>query len=1089
MQRILIANRGEIAGRVARAVRELGHAPVIVAPQDDRHSHHLRFGDEAVTLPGQGPAAYLDIAAIIAAAREAGAGSIHPGYGFLSESAQFARACADAGLVFIGPSPSALALLGDKTRARSLAEQTGVPVPQGRDGPVTLEQAHDFLASLGPGRGMMIKAIAGGGGRGTHPVRSAEQIDAVFARCKAEATAAFGSGELYLEELIERARHVEVQIIRDHSGAASHVFERECTLQRRRQKLVEVAPSPWIDDAMRAQLFAASHALAEASGVTGLTTFEFLVSDPAEGETQGGFVFIEANPRLQVEHTVSEEISGIDLVQAQIEVAFGRSISELAIPEKVAAGPRGFAVQLRINAEAIEADGSVKPATGELTLFEPPMGPGIRIDGCGHRGFRPHPAYDALLAKLVVHAETADFAKLLGRARIALEEFRIVGCASNQAFLAALLDRQEVREGHWDTELVDRHMTELAARAVGLADRFAAAPDDAAAQAARAPVAERAVPDGMLGVKSPIAGVLVSFAVSEGERIGGSAELALVEAMKMQHAIPAPRDAEIVQLLAKPGAMVGEGELVAILLPADGADAAGCEAASQDPDHLRPDLAALHARKALLRDEARPEATAKMHARGRRTARENVADLCDAASFVEFGGLAIAAQRARRSADELRRYSPADGMIAGVGSVNGESFAAGRARCAVMAYDYSVFAGTQGAYNHKKKDHLFELAHRQRLPLVMFAGGGGGRPGETDIRLGLDVTTFGQFGKLKGQVPIIAIVCGPCFAGNAALAGCADIIIATRDANLGMGGPAMIEGGGLGAVKASEIGPAAMQAANGVVDILVDDGAEAVRVARQCLAAFQGKVAGLSSSDPRLLRSAVPENRLRVYDVRRVIEGLVDAGSFIELKGAFGQAMVTGLARIDGTACGFMANNPANASGAINADAAEKASDFLALCESWRLPVISLCDTPGFMVGLEAERQKQVKQSCRLFTQGANLSVPLFTIVLRKAYGLGAQAMAGGSFRMPVQAVSWPTGEFGAMGFEGAVALGFRKELEAIADPAEKEAFFQRKLAEMYAENSAIAAAEHFEIDDVIDPAETRDWLILGLATARLEPR
>ncbi len=1078
----MIANRGEVAIRVARAARELGHSVVTVAPDDDRRSHHLHFGDHNLVLPGKGPAAYLDVESVIGIARQAGATAIHPGYGFLSESARFAQACLDAGLIFIGPPPLALAELGDKTRARNLAKGLDVPVPRGLDGPVTLEQAREFFAALGPGKGMMIKAIAGGGGRGTHPVRLAAEIDQTFARCAAEAAAAFGSGDLYLEELIEQARHIEVQILRDHFGATSHVFERECTLQRRRQKLIEVAPSPWIDDALRAQLYAASAAMAEASGLTGLTTFEFMVR--ASGEGQGGsrFAFIEANPRLQVEHTVSEAISGIDLVQAQIDVALGTPISALGIAEKVASGPRGHAIQLRINAEEIGAQGTLKPATGELTAFEPPMGPGIRIDSCGHRGFRPNPSYDALLAKLVIHGESGDFAKALSRARISLEEFRIAGCATNQAFLAALLERDEVREGRWDTEFVDRNLAELAAGATDLALRFGApiGCENPEKQGDDGPARE--LPEGSVGLRSPISGVLIAMSAGEGDEVRQGEEIALVEAMKMQQGVTAPLGATILEILVQPGTMLAEGELIAILQPGDGAETSIQDISTLDADHIRSDLAELRRRKELLDDDARPEAVAKIHARGRRTARENVADLCDADTFVEYGGLSFAAQRQRRPVDELRRYSPADGMIAGIGSVNGDRFEARRARCVVIAYDYSVFAGTQGALNHKKKDRLFELAYRQRLPVVMFAGGGGGRPGETDIRLGLDVTTFGQFGKLKGRVPIIAIVCGPCFAGNAALAGCADIIIATRNANLGMGGPAMIEGGGLGVVAATDIGPAAMQAANGVVDIVVADEAEAVRVARQCLAAFQGEVAEAMVPDQRQLRHAVPENRLRVYDVRTVIEGLADHGSFIELKGAFGKAMATGLVRIGGMPCGIMANNPMHGSGAIDADAAEKAADFLEFCDGWGLPVISLCDTPGFMVGLEAERRKQVKQSCRLFTQGANLSVPLFSIVLRKAYGLGAQAMAGGSFHMPCQAAAWPTGEFGAMGFEGAVRLGYRKELDAMVDAAEREAFFKQKLDELYEENSALAVAEYFEIDDVIDPAQTRDWLIQGLA-------
>lgn len=1078
-QRLLIANRGEIAIRIARAAKEMSYDVVTVSPDDDAGSRHAEFGDQHIVLPGRGVAAYLDIDATVEAARKSGATAVHPGYGFLSESGTFSKACEDAGLIFIGPSPAALDALGDKSRARAVAQSVGAPVPRGLDGPITLEDAEKLLTLLGSDRALMLKAVSGGGGRGTRPVRDASELKRAYEICEAEALAAFGNDALYVEELIECARHIEVQILCDQYGDVAHAFERECTLQRRRQKLIEIAPSPSIGAELRRRLISVSQELAKAVGLCGLATFEFLVW--GECSNDQSFVFIEANPRLQVEHTVSEEITGLDLVQIQIALAFGERLADLGVEKKTMQGPRGYAVQLRINAESINEEGEPRPSVGALSVFEPPTGPGVRIDTCGHVGYRPNPAYDSLLAKLIVHSEGASFADILTRARRALDEFRLSGSETNQAFMAALLSREDIAENRFDTEYIDRNNGEIAAAAHALKPRYNVEDGDHGRPGAGRKPEGVIVPDDYVGVRAPLAGVVVSLSVIEGASVRGGDEVMLIEAMKMQHEVRAPESGVIERLLVEPGQSLNEGEVLAFLRPAAAESLDAQETEAVDVDHIRPDLADLLRSKDALRDVHRPDAVAKMRDRGRRMARQNVEDLCDIGSFHEFGALTFAAQRARRSVEDLRAYSPADGMIAGIGSVNGERFGQERARCAVVAYDYTVFAGTQGAHNHKKKDRIFDVAYRSRLPLIIFGGGGGGRPGETDIRLGLDVPTFARFAKLKGAAPIISIVSGPCFAGNAALVGCADFLIATPDANIGMGGPAMIEGGGLGAVSAKEIGPVGLQSENGTVDVVVRDEAEAVATAKKFLSYFQGDVDEDEAPDQRLLRHIVPENRMRVYAVRDVIHGLADNNSVLELKPEFGRSMVTVFARIGGRAIGIIANDTMVLSGAIDADAAEKASSFLSLCERHDMPVLSLCDTPGFMVGPDAERAGQVKKSCRLFVEGANLTVPFFAVVLRKAYGLGAQAMVGGSFHAPLFSVSWPTGEFGGMGFEGAVRLGFRKELEAISDPEERDAFFHEKVQELYEENKATTVAEYVEIDDVIDPAETRKWINSGL--------
>jgi acetyl-CoA carboxylase carboxyltransferase component len=509
----------------------------------------------------------------------------------------------------------------------------------------------------------------------------------------------------------------------------------------------------------------------------------------------------------------------------------------------------------------------------------------------------------------------------------------------------------------------------------------------------------------------------------------------------------------------------------------------GAEAAAGPA--VRPELEQLRARLHATTDAARPEAVARRRQAGQRTARENVADLVDEGSFVEYGGLAVAAQRQRHSVDELVRKSPADGIVCGVGTVNRGLVGEDRARAAVLAYDYTVFAGTQGAMGHKKLDRMLRLAADWRLPVVLFAEGGGGRPNDTDMPIvaGLDTPSFLAFASLSGLVPRVGIAAGRCFAGNAALLGCADVIIAAENSSIGMGGPAMIEGGGLGVFTPEEVGPIDVQCKNGVVDVRVRDEREAVAVAKKYLAYFQGSLADWACADQAPLRDALPERRRRAYKIRPIIETIVDAGSALELRRDFGRSVVTALARVEGRPVGVVANDPFHLGGALDADASDKAARFFQLCDAFGLPIVSLCDTPGFMVGPPAEATALVRHVSRMFVAAGSLSVPFFTVVLRKGYGLGAQAMAGGHLHAPFFSVAWPTGEFGAMNLEGAVRLSMKKEL-AGADPAAYEAAFQAKVAEAYERGKAINMASLLEIDAVIDPADTRAWLARGLKAA-----
>ena len=1075
---LLIANRGEIAIRIARACADLEIRSVAVFAEDDDASLHTRKADLAVPLKGRGVPAYLDMDQLIAIAAAQGCDAIHPGYGFLAENAEFARRCQAAGITFIGPAPEVLELFGDKAAARALAERCGVPLVAGINQAVSLEQAQAFCSEHGA---VMLKALAGGGGRGMRAVFEPAALAEAYARCQSEAQAAFGNGALYIEQLVSDARHIEVQVLGDGSGAVSHLWERDCSLQRRNQKLVEIAPSPDLDSNVRDAMIAAALQLAAEVKYCGIGTFEFLL-DAAQ---PGRFYFMEANPRVQVEHTVSEQVTGIDLLHTQLKLVAGQSLAALGLLQPPAV--QGFAVQLRINLETLHADGSTRPAVGTLTAFDPPSGPGLRVDGYGYAGYPVSPSYDSLLAKLI--AQGADYPAALRRAYRALSEFRLEGVANNLHLLQNLLRHPAVQRHQVNTRFVENQLTELLApQPQAHAHRYFAVSSASVAATLHSVDA----PPGSVPLTTPNTGVLVCLEVAEGDAVAAGQSIAVLEAMKMEFVVKASHSGIVRALAAQPGDTLAEGQPLLFIEPAEVDGSAQHDEQSLDLAHIRADLAEVLERHALLTDARRPEAVAKRRKSGQRSARENLADLLDDGSFSEYGALALAAQRRRRSTEELLQLSPADGLIAGIGTVNAAAFGSQAARCMSIAYDYTVFAGTQGVINHKKTDRMLQLAEQWRLPLVLFAEGGGGRPGDTDFVgvAGLDCHTFVGMAKLSGLVPLVGVVSGRCFAGNAALLGCCDVIIATENATIGMAGPAMIEGGGLGRFTPEQVGPVSVQGPNGVIDVQVADEAAAVQVAKQYLSYFQGPLADWQCRDQRELRQLIPENRLRVYDIRQVIATLADADSVLELRRAFAPGLITALIRIEGRPFGLLANNPAHLGGAIDAQAGDKAARFMQLCDAFDIPLLSLCDTPGFMVGPEAEKQATVRHISRMFVAAASLTVPFFTVVLRKGYGLGAQAMAAGSFHSPLFTIAWPSGEFGAMGLEGAVRLGFAKELAAQTDAVAQKALFDKLVAKAYEQGKGLNMASYLEIDAVIDPAETRAWLLRGLnATPPTAPR
>ncbi|MEO8539382.1 MAG: carboxyl transferase domain-containing protein [bacterium] len=1136
LHKLLVANRGEIAIRIARGAAEKGLRTVAVYSSDDAESLHTRKADEAFDLGADGAAAYLDMDRIIEITKASGCDAIHPGYGFLSENAEFATRCVAAGITFVGPRPEILALFGNKVRARELASNAGVPVLRGSPEAVTLEEARSFFASLAPGQAMMLKAVAGGGGRGTRAVESIDALDSAYNRCRSEALASFGNGDVYAEQLVRVARHIEVQIIGDGSGAVSHLWERECSLQRRFQKVVEVAPSPGLPPGLRQRITEAAVHAASAAKYDSLGTFEFLV-DAVDVSDGSDFFFIEANARLQVEHTVTEEVLGLDLVHIQLELAAGRSLAEMGLVQANVPSPRGFAMQARVNMERMGPDGAARPTGGTLTAFEVPSGPGLRTDSFGYAGYTTSPRFDSLLAKVIAHSPTADFRDVVAKTYRGLSEFRIEGVATNIPFLQNLLSHPSVQAGTVHTRFIEESIGELLDPPESHRPLFFAAPAAMAAEPARrlagvkvdardplavldygrgggdsaparkaepaAPIATKSewgdAPDGTTGISAPLQGTIVSVDVSEGDTVRAGQQLLVMEAMKMEHVISATVAGTVRQLTVAAGDTVFEGHPLVFLEASENDDGQVSESVTIDLDYVRPDLQLIHDRHAAALDAARPDAVARRRKTNQRTARENVDDLVDAGTWVETGSLVLTPATGLPMEEVIGKFAT-DGMVTGFGNINGELFPERDTRAAVLAYDYSVLAGTQGPLNHIKTDRMLELAEKWRIPVVLFTEGGGGRAGTGGNRTGgssvsgggggeffggrpLDTPTFSTMARLSGTVPVVGINSGRCFAGNAALLGCCDVIIATEDSNIGMGGPAMIEGGNLGVFLPEEVGPMSVQVPNGVVDIAVADEAEAVKVAKQYLSYFQGAVKHWECADQRHLRNCIPENRLRIYDVRQVIETLADSGSFLELRREYGPGMVTGFLRIEGRPMGIIANNPAFLAGAIDSDGSDKAARFMQLLDAFDIPLLVLCDTPGMMVGPEVEKTALVRHCSRLFVTGANLTIPMFTIVLRKAYGLGAQAMTGGSFKDPFFAVAWPTAEFGGMGLEGQVKLGFRNELANIADPGERLARYETLVARAYERSRAIHQGVSFQVDDVIDPADTRFWVANGLRT------
>lgn len=991
-------------------------------------------GDASFMLPGSGAGAYLDAKAIIAAAVDNECELVHPGYGFLSEDPDFAEECARAGLTFVGPRAGSLRMFGDKLRAREAAARAGLAVLPAQDEVTTWERAHDFMESIG-GAPVVIKARSAGGGRGIRVVTEPSLLQAAYERCRSEALRASGSDEVYVEQCVVRARHIEVQVAGD-GGTVTVLGDRDCSLQHRQQKILEIGPAPGLDGPVRQRIWEQARTLVQQCQYVGVGTVEFLLD-----RESGSAWFLEVNPRLQVEHAVTEETTRCDLVAAQLLLAQGHDLDGAGLPSTPVI--EGVAVEARIN-----LTGGGAQAVRRLRM---PGAPDVRVETHLREGLAVSEAFDPLLAKVIVTRPDGNLGRAADRLAEVLAGIEIDGPSTNLAMLGSVLAAGAIHPDRLDIGFVE-DLQDQSSR-----DR-AAGP-----------------------VTSPQSGTVVEVPVSLGDRVGPGTTLAVVEAMKLEHAITAPTWSVVADVKVAVGSSVSVGdELVSLRADATRDD-------GPPPAEQMAELEALRTlleRRALVEDAARPDALRKRHEAGQRTARESVRALLGGGAFHEYGALAVAAQRSRRPLEELERETPADGIVTGLGTLVLPDV--GPFEVAVVAHDYTVLAGTQGLQGHRKAERMLEIAVRRGTPVVVYAEGGGGRPGDTDNMAratGMDLGTFTAMARTNGLVPSVGIAAGRCFAGNAVLLGLCDLVIATADANIGLGGPVMIEGAGMGWVSPEEIGPAHDQHRNGVVDVLVADEDDATETARQFLGLLKGVATRWEAADQDALRTVVPHQRRRSYDVRALVATLCDANSVLELRAGFGRSAYIALARIEGRTVGILANDVLHLGGAIDADAADKFARFLQLCDAHGIPVLSLCDTPGFMVGPDSEKQAAVRHVSRMLAVAPNLQVPFMCVVTRRSYGLGGQAMAGGSYRVPDAIVAWPTGDIGAMGPEGAARLAYRKELDAIPDGPEREAEVRRLALAYRSQGSALNAASVFEIDEVIDPAETRSWVV-GVLTS-----
>lgn len=1111
LKRVLIANRGEIAIRIARAASELGMESVSVHAAVDALALHTRYTTETHEVTGDGAVgAYLAIDEMLRVAAATGCDCVHPGYGFLSENAEFARRCVEAGLTFIGPSAEALSLFGDKVASRDLAVAQGIPVVPGS--PAALTSAADAAAFAAEvGYPVMLKAAAGGGGRGMRAVHAADELAEAFERCQSEAESAFGNGAVFIEKLVERPRHIEVQVLADSAGNTVHLYERDCSVQLRNQKVVEIAPAAGLDPALRAQLHADAIKLVRAAGYVNAGTVEFLIV-PETGE----YYFIECNPRIQVEHTVTEQVTGVDLMEAQFHVADGGLLADLGL-DGALPPPRGFSVQARVVAQG----------AGTISGYKEPSGAGLRVDACGYLGYAPPPQFDPLLGKLIVSTVRGDITAAVDKARRAITEYHIAGLPTNLAQLEAILGHADVRAGDARTTLLGEAPDLLSARP-GASDTLslydAQARNVGAGGTGRSstavevtPMPELGVPDGARGIPAPMASTVVRVEVSEGAEVSLGGALLVVNAMKMETVISAPCAGIVVAIQPlSEGDAIGEGQVVAVVVPAEG-EAAQTSAASSD-QNWGPMLDEVATLRRLAEERLQPDSldpgVVRQRSRGKLTCRDRILLLLDDGSFREVGS--VAGFASYDDYGDIEAFTPAN-SVGGWGRIHGRT-------TIVCADDFTSRGGHADGAIGAKSGYLDRLSIEMRAPSVRLLDGssGGGsvaamvpaqkKDGESSakessgaIKAGRPRVAGGGGSFLPGHlgsnmyaeqlstVPVVNMLLGSVVGIGAAKAVLGHFSVMVRDVSqLFVAGPPVVAHAMGYEITKEDLGGWHIHCTNGSVDNLAETEAEAVEQTRRFLSYLPASVheappvLAPNPDDPpdrreEELFTLIPRKRTTTFDVRHAISLMADKGSFFEVGPLWGTDQVTGFARFNGHPVGVIASDSQHVNGgALTAKGCDKLKRHLDLCDLFHLPVLNLVDNPGFAVGLEHEMAGTIRKGGEWMVAFAQVEIPIFTVVMRRSFGVAGNNYATPRSR-PAMRVAWPAADVGGIPPEGGIEAAYKRQLAEAEDP---EALRAELNARIESARGPVGPLNKFQIEEMIDPRDTRRYICewIGLA-------
>ena len=1047
MSTVLVANRGEIAVRIIDAVHAVGMTAATIYTSDD--DAHIRHADHAVLLDGVGAGPYLDIEQVIQAVKQSGATFLHPGYGFLSENAELARACAAAGVVFIGPSAEVLEVFGDKAKARQLAEAQDVPVVPGTRLSPSPAETEEFLSTHGS---VMIKATAGGGGRGLRRVSRATDLPTMIEECAREAEQYFGSREFFLEKYIEAPRHIEIQVISDGSSS-QHLGERDCSVQRRNQKVVEIAPSPDLDPDLRSRMTGAALRIAETAGLSSLATVEFLVSGD-------DFYFMEVNPRLQVEHTVTEEVTGVDLVAAQLRIALGQSLDELGLSNPPAVN--GFAVQARVNAEVIHPDGTLTPSAGPVAGLSLPTGRYVRVDTAARNGGSINPRFDSLVAKVIGHS--TSFLGAVDITAQALADMRIESPHTNRALLHAILNDERFRNGGVGTDYLEESLPALAEHSL---------PEDATITRG-ADTATAEVPDGSVPVKAQLAGVVMSIDAEIGAHISPGTALMVVEAMKMEHPVVAEANMVLEGLFVSPGDLVNTGQALAHGRPITdtSTDEPASERSSAGAGDWEDEIREIERRHEEALKHGGPDKVTRQHDSGRFTARERIAALADESTFEEIGPLA--GYGVYDDDGNLVSARPSN-YLSGTASLRGR-------RALLGIDDFTIRGGSGDAAVHEKQIFTEQLAGEMRVPMVRVldgASGGGSVKKVLEAKaMYLPVNPgWDHVVENLSRVPVVSVCAGPTVGLGAARFVMSHFGVMVQGiGQLFTAGPPVVKAATGEDLDKEGLGGEAIHRTNGIVERFVPDEQAAFEVVRDFLSYLPQSVDGLppvkENDDPvdraeESLAAAIPRNSRQIYAIEPILDAVFDRGSVFRFA-EYGDGTYTALARLDGHPVGVVTADPSKGA-TLSREGAQAVERLVDICEAFHLPLVSLTDQAGMTIGSKAEEAATIRAGARAISAIYQSRIPQAEIILRRVYGVGGAGIV--NRHRAVRSWAWPSGDWGSLPPQGGIEAAFRAELAAHEDP-------ERRLEEITHELEAVSSrfrtAETFSVQDIIDPRTTR---------------